>query len=118
MVDLRSCASLIAQDFADALELFRKWRTKRGGKRDVGQEECENSLHEGSIAVEQTLTRLSQQYGAGFDRGDSNDKSSDQQSLLIINSGMYQYHEAYPRKISRRRRRSIDSRCGREATQS
>jgi hypothetical protein len=73
IVDVRTGVVSIIQEFAEAYELFKTWRNGRSGKKAVGQEECETSLHEGKTTIEGTLNRLSLQYGARFDSGDSKD---------------------------------------------
>ncbi|KAF8847397.1 hypothetical protein BDZ45DRAFT_699224 [Acephala macrosclerotiorum] len=70
IVDVHSGVTSIVQEFSEASELFKKWRKGRAGKKAVGQEECEVSLHEGKSTIEGTLNRFSLQHGARFDRGD------------------------------------------------
>jgi hypothetical protein len=73
IADVRTGVVSIIQEFAEACELFKKWRKGRAGKKAVGQEECETSLHEGKTTIEGTFNRLSLQHGARFDTGDSKD---------------------------------------------
>jgi hypothetical protein len=73
IADVRTGVVSIIQEFAEAYELFKKWRKGRAGKKSVGQEECETSLHEGKTTIEGTFNRFSLQHGARFDCGDSKD---------------------------------------------
>jgi hypothetical protein len=71
IADVRTGVLSIIQEFAEAYELFKRWRKGRAGKKAVGQEECETSLHEGQTTIEGTFNHLSLQYGARFHSGDS-----------------------------------------------
>jgi hypothetical protein len=73
ITDVRTGVVSIIQEFAEVYELFKKWRKGRAGKKAVGQEECETSLHEGKTTIEGKLNRLSLQHGARFNSGDSKD---------------------------------------------
>lgn len=73
IVDVRTGVVSIIQEFAEVYELFKKWRKRSAGKKAVGQEECETSLHEGKTTIEGIFNQFSLQYGARFDSGDSKD---------------------------------------------
>ncbi|KAG0650158.1 Chromatin structure-remodeling complex subunit arp9 [Hyphodiscus hymeniophilus] len=72
-VDVRSGVTSIIHEFAEASEAFQKWRTRKAGKKAVGQQECETSLQEGRSTIEGSLDRFSLQHGARFNCGDSKD---------------------------------------------
>lgn len=88
IVDVRSGATSIIQEFSEASELFKKWRKGRAGKKAVGQEECETSLHEGKSTIEGTLNRFSRRHGARFDRGDSKDLTTPTGDTLTLTREM------------------------------
>lgn len=71
VVDVRTAVTSIIHDFAEASELFQKWRKGRAGKRATAQEECKNSLEKEQSAIQETFDRLSLRHGTKFDRGDS-----------------------------------------------
>ena len=88
IVDVHSGITSIIQEFSEASELFQEWRKGRAGKKAVGQEECETSLHEGKSTIEGKLNRLSLQYGARFDRGDSKDLTTPTGDTLTVTRGV------------------------------
>lgn len=71
VADVRTGVFSIVQEFTEVYELFKTWRNGRVGKRAVGQEECETSLHEGKTTIERIYNRFSLRHGARFDSGDS-----------------------------------------------
>jgi len=73
IADVRTGVISIIQEFAEAYELFKKWRKCKAGKKAVGQEECETSLHEGKTTIEGIFSGFSLKHGARFDSGDSKD---------------------------------------------
>ena len=88
IVDVRSGVTSIIQEFSEASELFKKWRKGRAGKKAVGQEECETSLHEGKLTIEGTLNRFSQRHGARFNRGDSKNLTTPTGDTLTLTREM------------------------------
>jgi hypothetical protein len=116
IADVRTGVVSIIQEFAEVYELFKKWRKGRAGKKAVGQEECETSLHEGKTTIEGTFNRLSLQHGARFDSGDSKDSpiASSWRCANTLTRKIPGQHNQHSKEIPRRCRRRIDKFWGRE----
>ena len=116
IVDVRTGVVSIIRELAEACELFKEWRKGRAGKKAVGQEECETSLHEGKTAIEDTFNRFSRQYGARFDSGDSKDSptASSGRCADTLTRKIPGQHNHHSKELPRRCRRRIDKFCGRE----
>jgi hypothetical protein len=116
IADVRSGVVSIIQECAEAYELFKKWRKGRAGKKAVGQEECETSLHEGKTTIEGTFNRLSLQHGARFDSGDSKDSptASSWRCADTLTRRIPGQHNQHSKEIPRQCRRPIDKSYGRE----